>query len=285
MDGTQQSRQLQYVNPGLSPCLSHHTSLSCSLQTNYVLTTQGALLTIRTGMVFQGRMRDRVIFAINSLFDSGSITYLGLWGLAKAFDWSLTGVASFYLGLAVVCFGGTAYLWSIVEPEKENMDPKNGNVNQKTSGLPNKEDEDIIEPNDQGELQDCGQNKTRDGLAETSNMQAESDYVLIADRTQLHQIFSGPFLLTLVFTSIMITGNQWTLTTTREFLANLGDDDVDNKYLTIFTLLMPASLAALPCTDFISAKYGFHGGKFRQRTPQHLIFFDSRFLVFSFTDH
>ena len=52
-------------------------------------------------MVFQGRMRARVIFVINSLFDAGSITYLGLWGVAKAFEWSLTAVASCYLALAL----------------------------------------------------------------------------------------------------------------------------------------------------------------------------------------
>ena len=70
-------------------------------------------------MVFQGRTRARVIFIMNSLFDAGSITYLGLWGLAEAFDWSLTTIVSLYLVLAVFCFGGAAYFWTVAEPESE----------------------------------------------------------------------------------------------------------------------------------------------------------------------
>lgn len=246
-------------------------------------------------MVFQGRLRERVIFIINSLFDAGSITYLGLWVLAKSFGWSLTAVASLYLGMAVVVFGGAAYYWTIVEPESEvkgdavdededdynntkfaTIDQTAGTskVNSDLSTRNNtvtrqgEEDDDVeIEFKSDPDHKPAGseeQNEAKGRTGEVAHHDVntqDSDYVLVADRTQIQQIFSGPYLLALSFTTMMITANQWTLTTTRDFLATLGDDEVDNKYLTIFTLLFPASLAALPCTDFIYSKYGFHGGE------------------------
>lgn len=206
-------------------------------------------------MVFQGRMRARVIFIMNSMFDAGSITYLGLRGLAQAFEWSLTGVVSLYLGMAIVLFGGTAYFWTIVEPERSETDSteKVGNANRDEQRL-------TSEPEKNGERKN---GETKDPLLEDTACVAakkESDYVLIAERTQARQLSSGPFMTAAFYTTVMITANQWTLTTTRDFLGYLGDDEVGNKYLTIFTLLFPASLAALPFTDAITAKYGFHGG-------------------------
>ena len=213
-------------------------------------------------MVFQGRTRARVIFIINSMFDAGSITYLGLRGLAQRFDWTLTEVAWFYLGMAIVCFGGGAYFWTIVEPESENVDKLDGEKEQDTGDSKRKP---TLETKHDGEVSieasnDPGAVKTSEDKDEAVIPGTEPGYVLVAERTQIQQIFSGLFLLAAFYTTVMITANQWTLTTTRAFLGYLGDDEVDNKYLTIFTLLFPASLAAIPFTDAITAKYGFHGG-------------------------
>jgi hypothetical protein len=52
--------------------------------------------------------------------------------------------------------------------------------------------------------------------------------------------------------------NQWNLTTQRDFLAHLGDEQ--DKYLTIFTLLMPASMLVYPFVDAAITQYGFVGG-------------------------
>ena len=201
-------------------------------------------------MVFQGRMRARVIFIMNSLFDAGSITYLGLWGLAEAFGWSLTTIASLYLVLAVFCFGGAAYFWTVTEPESEEILQDPSEALDKVDGSKAEEvAASSIEHHD-----DAAHN------AEEDNTETESTYILVAERTPLQQVTSGPFLMFLLFATIMITANQWTLTTTRDFLASLGDDEEGNKYLTIFTLLFPASLCALPFTDAITARYGFYGG-------------------------
>ena len=225
--------------------------------------TKGGLLTVRTGMVVQGRARARVIFIINAMFDAGSITYLGLRGLAQAFDWSLTVVACFYLVMALICFGGAAYFWTIVEPEREVSAKLDATTEQQDLG--DSERKPTFETKNDGEVSIAASNEPGTGNASVEEkdqavIETKPGYVLVANRTQIQQIFSGPFLLTIFYPTFMITANQWTLTTTRAFLGYLGDDEVDNKYLTIFTLLFPASLAALPFTDAITARYGFHGG-------------------------
>jgi hypothetical protein len=54
-----------------------------------------------------------------------------------------------------------------------------------------------------------------------------------------------------------MVSNVWTLTTARDYLKHLGDDEYSNRYLTIFTLLTPVSLAALPFVDIAIHKFGF----------------------------
>jgi hypothetical protein len=88
----------------------------------------------------------------------------------------------------------------------------------------------------------------------------EKEYIIVADRRSRQQLTSRPFLLLVVFFSFHLTGNQWNLTTQRDFLAHLGDDEQDNKYLTIFTLLMPAFILGLPFVDAAITHYGFVGG-------------------------
>jgi hypothetical protein len=223
-------------------------------------------MTLQTALVFQGRTRSRVLFLINSLFDAGSITYLGLWGLAQAFNWTITIVSSLYLGLAVVCYGGMAYFWTGVVPEKEaqwqddvTKDENQDNDEKASVSPPLKEEalDDLVPskpPHHSDRLTELDQTQTEHSTDD------ESSYILIADRTPLQQMLSGPFLMAVTYSTIMITINQWALTVTRDFLASLGDDEVNNKYLTIFTLLLPASLIAVPFTDEIVARYGFHGG-------------------------
>jgi hypothetical protein len=98
-----------------------------------------------------------------------------------------------------------------------------------------------------------------DGV-ERSHDADEVDYVIIAKRSARQQLTSTPALMLALFFGIHTTANQWALTTTRDFLAYLGDDELNNRYLTIFTLLLPASLLALPFVDVIIIRLGFHGG-------------------------
>ena len=54
--------------------------------------------------------------------------------------------------------------------------------------------------------------------------------------------------------------NAYTLTTMRDFLSNLGDDEYNNLYLSIFTMILPVSITGVPFVDYIIRKYGFHFG-------------------------
>lgn len=85
-------------------------------------------------------------------------------------------------------------------------------------------------------------------------------YVLIASRPALDQLRSSQFLTLAAFFAFHHSRNTWTLTTTRDFLAYLGDDDTGNKYLAIFTLLTPASVLGLPFVDKIVHKGGYSAG-------------------------
>jgi MFS family permease len=53
---------------------------------------------------------------------------------------------------------------------------------------------------------------------------------------------------------------MFTMTTERDFLAYLGDDEYGNKYLSIFTLLTPVSICGVPFVGKMLDKYGFHAG-------------------------
>ena len=85
-------------------------------------------------------------------------------------------------------------------------------------------------------------------------------YVLIASRPALDQLRSSQFLTLAAFFAFHHSRNTWTLTTSRDFLAYLGDDETGNKYLAIFTLLTPASVLGLPFVDKIVHKFGFAAG-------------------------
>ena len=64
----------------------------------------------------------------------------------------------------------------------------------------------------------------------------------------------------MVYFAIHNSANYFTTSTTRDYLAYLGDDEIGNHYLTLFTLLMPVSLLALPFVDYITIRLGLTGG-------------------------
>lgn len=190
-------------------------------------TWNGFLLTVQTGLYFVGQNRSRVIFALNAMVHAGGLTYLGLWAIAEFSGANLTVIASGYLSAAVLLFGGAMYFWnvavSVAEDENENSinSSSSHNIEELTIGS--------TAPKDGTTLQQ--------GLVQSS-----SAYVLVADRPPLQQLTSKPALFVANFHIIHMVTANWTMTTTREFLADLGDDEQNNKYLTIFTLLMPVAL-------------------------------------------
>jgi MFS family permease len=257
----------------------------------------GGLMTIQTGMYFTGIMRSRVIFTLNALFDSGSITYLGLWGIGEASDANLTILSSGYLGLAIVLLSGGLYCWTVAVPakEKEHEDSpediakflqeekskimaresqSNDGTSNPNSGKDYPTKETAIETNnisDNGDGEEPQESKSEEVLEdraqagteqETESAREEKDdgYVIIAERSPRKQLTSAPVLWLTLFFAIQVAANLWVLTSTRDFLASLGDDELNNKYLTIFTIMMPASLVALPFIDTVLLRFGMSGG-------------------------
>ena len=87
----------------------------------------------------------------------------------------------------------------------------------------------------------------------------QNEYVLVSNRSTKDQLLSYPFLLLCTFFAIQYTSYQWNVSTMREFLAYLGDDDYDNRYLTIFIALLPAGILTLPLVDAVLIHLGFTG--------------------------
>ena len=205
----------------------------------------GAMLTVQAGLYFpDGRARSRVIVSLNALFDAGSVTYLGLWGLGKVI--SLTAIVSGYWVVAVVVFGTASYFWTVAVPaSEEEEDPED------------EEELDPAESMDKETSSDQEEEKDVSGGPAASVSTQPGAYTMLSERATVAQLTSYPFFLVIVYWIVHVTANQWVLTTTRDFLATLGDDEVDNKYLTIFTILLPTSIVALPCVDYILSRYGF----------------------------
>lgn len=101
------------------------------------------------------------------------------------------------------------------------------------------------------------------GVAEIKGIETDvsgsSNYVIVADRTVQGQLTSYPFLLICIFFGLQVTSTNWNLSTQRDFLAYLGDDEEDNLYLTIFTWMTPLSLLGVPFVDYVILHFNWGG--------------------------
>lgn len=254
----------------------------------------GGLLSIQTGLYFQGHTRSRVIFALNSLFDAGAITYLGLWAINKLLD-NLVLLLSLYLISAVIVYGLGVYFWTVAVPEESHEgvsielstaekeeDPTNTTRNSTASSLNRRSEEPvsdhfesvhdrfetIAEEHAEEEVVDNNSDARDENSSlplpqrnDVSNDEIiPSCFIPVNQRTQRQQMLSGPYIMLFVYFVLHVIGNQFNLATARDFLAYLGDDDYGNKYLTIFTLLTPASICGIPFVDRVLLRYGFHAG-------------------------
>jgi len=243
-------------------------------------TWNGLILTVHTGLYFVGHTRSRVIFTMNAMKDAGGISYLGLWGVGEvAPDAKVSHILSGYLGLACVLVVGHLYFFHVSVPEEEKEDDDElvktespvelqetaPTTQHETENKDESKDEEgavsanahssLVKTNFSGELgQSTSNNISNYEYGDTDH------YVIVADRPSRNQILSRPYLWLALFFSIHATTSNFMLATTRDFLAYLGDDDYNNKYLNIFTLLLPASLIALPAVDCVILKFGFFGG-------------------------
>jgi hypothetical protein len=130
------------------------------------------------------------------------------------------------------------------------------NINQQISRLSSPcddmEDDDL--GNDANEAQD--DSMPLNDVLQNSSV-GDASYIPISRRSVVKQLRSQSYKLLCLLFSFHMVSNVWTLTTARDFLKYLGDDDYGNRYLSIFTLMTPVSLAALPFEDFAIHKFGF----------------------------
>ena len=234
-----------------------------------LMATSTSVTVVQTGLLFQTVTRQRVISALNTLFDSGALTYLALWAIENALDCGITAIVGGYLGVAVVCYGGAVYYWRIVVPVQEDdtvpcLEMESGNssilVDEKEERPTNAEQDvsnEITSTENQAMAQEDYSQVTESKPATTTY---DKDYVLIADRALSRQLKSKLYIYLCAFFAIHGTKNNFTLTTARDTLAFMGDDKTGNKYLTIFTLLTPASILGLPFMDYMLNNYGYHAG-------------------------
>jgi len=238
-----------------------------------LMAVSASVLMVQAGMVFEGEVSQRrAISALNALFDAGSITYLGLWAIGNSIDSdsSLLIVSGGYLGLAVVCFGGSLYFWRRVtllmsktslvafEPgvEDEEIPVASASKHSSRDG----EEDGSSSPSTLVDEVPPNSTDIEDESIASELVMPTSGYVPISMRTTYQQLTSGEFLLLSVFFAFNVARNIFVLTTARDFLAYLGDDATGNKYLTIFTLLMPASVLGLPCVDVAIKRFGWNAG-------------------------
>ena len=138
------------------------------------------------------------------------------------------------------------------------MNQRNGSVGEgRIDGSTNVEDSSNVDSKDQEKT--LKQQSTQPDSCHTnkeSNFGGD-DYQLIAERDPWDQLKSQQFVLMLVFFSVHLARNNYTMATARDFLAGLGDDEEGNKYISLFTGLSAMSLVGVPFIDLLIGKYGF----------------------------
>jgi hypothetical protein len=247
----------------------------------------GSLLNVQVGLYFTGQMQVRAIMFLNALFDAGSVTYLILWYTGKSFDVPFETIMTGYFVLAILCYGGGVYFWSVAETEQESRDALEefaegeGEALLSSPALRKEIRESLREF--QAAHMDNPEEIRQTMLSYRSNKNnksggsqsllpepygsvemtttgddipsIEDEYVLLADRSPKDQLLSFPYIMLTCFFAINMISTNWTLATAADFLKDLGD--TDGFYLSLFTIMQPASVFALPLVDATVQRFGF----------------------------
>lgn len=212
------------------------------------------LYTVQTGLLYdEGRDRNRVISVLNALLDSGAVTYLLLWYIEENTRLTLSVISMIYFGFYVLVMGTAVICWNMIG--KNNM--KQAQLLKRQLSLVQMDEV----QHDTAAVVAAGREKDDDDDGKAVDDDDDDDqYILIANRPQKQQLLSSQYITLGTFFAFHQARNTWILTTTRDFLAYLGDNEENNRYLSIFTLLTPVSVLGLPFVDFILHKYGYAAG-------------------------
>ena len=220
----------------------------------------------------------RVITFLNVLFPAGSVTNLGLWALKNKIGASFTVISFGYLIVAIMNFGCLCFHWRQMasagnaEPQDILLSNSESLFELSARNRCNNEIAADVVINSSSEENEMDEDDSRNQDGDTNHEESLStpvtsipspiahNHVLISSRPPKKQLTSGLFILLTVSFSIYTARNMFVLSTARDFLAYLGDNDKSNLYLSIFTLLTPASVAVLPLVDIVVTKFNFYGG-------------------------
>jgi MFS family permease len=240
------------------------------------------LLVVQLGLYFEGHTISRVIFVLNTVFDAGTITYLGLWGIQEGTGASTPSILGGYLGVAIILYALSIYYWTVAVPagssEEEEQDTMmapstrysrverlsaavnldehlKNNISSRSMRRMSTYLGSAVSFLSSRELK-TSIHQTEETATNPQKLDGEtaiappspSPYVCVADRSPREQLTAAPFLLVCLFFGLNVAGTNWNLVTQMDFLASLGDDD--QIYLTIFTLLTPVSILGGPFIDW-----------------------------------
>jgi hypothetical protein len=255
-------------------------------------TFSGSLLSVQVGLYFTGKAQVRAIMFLNALFDAGSVSYLLLWAIMEYFGASFSMITVIYFVLAIFQYCGGIYYWNTAEPEDEfEVDEVEDVTAGETSKLLSVDDEEddggkfekhlskaevreslrefqaahmdnITEiertmksyRGSDGSIRSLKSPSSAAGGAWIPLEEGEDHYVLICERSATGQLLSPAFMMLTLFFAINMISSNWSLATAADFLAGLGDTGM---YLSIFTLMQPASIVCLPLVDAIVHNLGF----------------------------
>jgi len=154
-----------------------------------------------------------------------------------------------YLCLSGVVYGGVIWFWRVAALARQGEGP-----NPEVDGLDSKEE-------DSKASVGCGpaaiaEAEAHNGVgSSTTNVRRPLEKGLsIAELSPFRQLRCRAFLLHAVFFGIAAARSTFVLSTVKEFLAHLGDDQ---GYLRIFTLLQPASIVGLPFLNWVIRARGY----------------------------
>ncbi|KAG7354636.1 major facilitator superfamily transporter [Nitzschia inconspicua] len=145
---------------------------------------------------------------------------------------------------------------AVVDQTAPDIVCANLSPNQKLSRLSSPFDG-VDENNQEDDVDQIHSDFSNSSFAGRVSSTAAATYIPISQRNVVEQLRSQAYVLLCVLFSFHMVSNVWTLTTARDFLKHLGDDDYGNRYLSIFTLMTPVSLIALPFEDVAIHKFGF----------------------------
>ena len=181
----------------------------------------------------------RVIGLLNNLFDAGSVTYLILWKIQEFTQTSMQTIIWGYLGMAFFTFGGSLFFWKLILTANKHRDANN-------------QDAALINKNKPDAANLLQSDETPNDDQESNSRNQEP----VDDEEDWKSLRSVPYLWLVAFFAFHIARNVFMLTSAEPFLKGLGDDD--NKYITIFSVIMPASILGFPFVDCALTRYGFH---------------------------